>query len=454
MLPNDRDTEMCVLGTLIRYNEHYHKVSDMLSPTAFFDVALSNVYRCVSAILDGGGITDINSIVARGKALRIDIDRALLAQIIVHCSEPTLLQDVARLHALDVQRRLWQTFTTAASRVIEPVADVDAELESVGKAIADIQGLTTDDGIATFADSFAELSAMVDANREGRHEYIETGFAIFDRFYLLRPQTLSIIAAFTSVGKSALAMNIAVRAAKNGSPVAYYSLEMGKAELAARSVSKLAQMTAGHILNGRLNDTERIVYQDAAAAFVGLPIYIDERSTVSFDRTMRSIRALVKTRGVRLAVIDYLQIYAQNGERVEEGLAAMCRTAKNVAKECGIAILLLSQLNRSDKHPSLRMLRGSGQIEESADNVILIDRPAAYPDGGNYSGKYANESTKDTALLILAKGRGVGIGDELVGFDSDHTTFYPLNRDKKPQSSFDSVDWDRMIGGESKDVPF
>ena len=438
---------MSVLGTLIRYNEHYHKVSDMLSATSFYDVQLCNIYRCVTSVINESRLTDINSIVAKGKTLALDIDRNLVAQLTLYCSEPTLLQDCERLVQMDMQRRLWQTYMTAAARIITPNASLDDEIESVAKAVSDIKTSSSTDGISTFQDSFAELSAIINENKQGRHEYIETGFPLIDDHYLLRPQTLTILAAFTSVGKSALALNIAVRSAKRGVPVAYYSLEMGKAELAARAVSKAAQMTAGHIMNARLNETERIVYDNAAESLARIPIYIDERSTTSFERTMRSIRTMVKTKGVKLAIIDYLQIYSQTSERVEEGLASMVRTAKNVAKECGIAIVVLSQLNRSSDHPSIRMLRGSGQIEESADNVILIDRPAAYPDGGKYPGKYTNEDTRDTALLILSKGRGVGIGDELVGFDAEHTTFYPLKDDTNNNKQFPfaapmAVDWD------------
>jgi replicative DNA helicase len=101
-----------------------------------------------------------------------------------------------------------------------------------------------------------------------------------------------------------------------------------------------------------------------------------------------------------------------------------------VAKELGIAIILISQLNRSALHPSIKMLRGSGQIEESADNVVLIDRPEAYPDNKvtKYEGEFKNVSIKNTAKLILAKGRGVGTGSALVGFNGVKTQFYEIEQ--------------------------
>ena len=137
---------------------------------------------------------------------------------------------------------------------------------------------------------------------------------------------------------------------------------------------------------------------------------------------------MVKSKGVKLAVIDYLQIYTQTSDSAEASLAYMARAAKNIAKEIAIPVILLSQLNRSAAHPSIKMLRGSGQIEESADNIVLIDRPEAYPDNNlKYEGEFADASTHGTAKLILAKGRGVGTGCRLVGFEGRYTQFYELS---------------------------
>ena len=161
-----------------------------------------------------------------------------------------------------------------------------------------------------------------------------------------------------------------------------------------------------------------------------LPIFYDDKSTTDFNRTMRSIRKMVKMKKVRLVVIDYLQIYSQVSDDVEKSISYMARTAKNVAKEMGIAIILISQLNRSALHPSMKMLRGSGQIEESADNVILIDRPEAYPDNKvtKYEGDFKNVTIHNTAKLILSKGRGIGTGSCIVGFNGSEVRFFDVEK--------------------------
>ena len=106
-------------------------------------------------------------------------------------------------------------------------------------------------------------------------------------------------------------------------------------------------------------------------------------------------------------------------------MAYMARSAKNIAKEMDIAVIVLSQLNRNGLHPSIKMLRGSGQIEESADNIVLIDRPEAYPDNKvtRYEGAFKDVSIKGTAKLILSKGRGVGTGCQMLAFNGKYTEF-------------------------------
>ena len=258
-----------------------------------------------------------------------------------------------------------------------------------------------------------------------------TGFRLFDEKYILRPQTLTVVAAFPAVGKSALALNIAEAVARKGNAVAYYSLEMSKSELASRAISEAMNTPAYVIMNKPLNDTQLQSLREVIGRFKDLPIYFDDRSTVSFDRVIRSIRKLAKSKGIKLAIIDYLQIFNQSAADDEErGMSYMARQCKNIAKETGVAVIALSQLNRSELHPSLRNLRGSGQIEESADNVVLIDRPEAYPDNKvtKYQGEFKDASIHNTAKLILAKGRGVGTGSTLVAFNGRHTRFAEIEK--------------------------
>lgn len=425
-LPNDRELECDVLGTLLRYNEHFTTYGDMLTPEMFYNDKCAAIFRSALDIVAHGSITDPNSIIQHMAAHSVlGVTREDVADVITHCAVYTLAQNIEALRALYRKRKTWEVLTHAAAQVIQPYTDINEEMEGVSRALALVNEDREGDGIASFADALSEMAQTVNDNLEGVQSFWPCGFKLLDDHYLLRPRSMTILAAFTSVGKSVLSMNIAMNVARNGFPVAIYSLEMGKSEIAARAAANITDISTGRILNARLADYEVEQVKRAMKELQGLPIYIDENGSSDWSRMMRSVRVMVAKKGVRLVVIDYLQIFTQTGDSGEASLSLYAREAKNIARELGIAVILVSQLNRSEKHPNIRMLRGSGQIEESADNVLLIDRPEAHPDGAmKYEGEYANEQIQGTAKFILAKGRNVGTGVALVGFDGKHVRFF------------------------------
>lgn len=433
MLPHDVDTEVAVLSTLMRYNDVFQNYGDLLDVNLYYYPKERNIFRCIAGVVASGGITDVNSLMEYYAKNREGMEEASLLrgdfiQLVSSVSKPTIGQDIERLHAMARRRQLWLSLQRYSQRILDYSNDIEEEAGAAVNEISEIVGDTVTSEIVSHGETLQEIRQQVLMNREGKTNCILTGFKLFDEKYILRPDTLTVIAAFTSVGKSALALNIVQNVARQGIPCAYYSLEMSRKELASRTISKQTQMTASTIMNRQLTD-EQVGKLDAAISNdMNLPIYYDDHSTVDFNRTMRSVRTMVKTKGVRLVCIDYLQIYSQTDDDVEKNISYMARTAKNVAKELGIAMLVISQLNRSALHPSIKMLRGSGQIEESADNIVLIDRPDAYPDNKvtKYEGEFKDVSVKGTAKLILAKGRGVGTGSDLVAFDKEHTLFHAV----------------------------
>lgn len=432
--PHSVETEIAVLATLMRYNEKFNEYSDMLNAEMFYTEINQSIYQCIAGVISQNTITDVKALVdyANTHELNFKLSELDFLNIVKFTSVETLEQDIQRIRRMWKQRILWVQLQLASQKVLDPMEDFDEVVNNTMNSLSDVQSDTADNGIYSFDDSIDELVEIVNDNAQGKKKSLTTGFKLFDAYYLLRPTTLTIIAAFTGVGKSSLAMNIATKVAGEGEPTAYYSLEMGKSELAARAISGKAGISSSVIVNCKLESFQLQQFDRAIGETKGLPIYIDERATVSFDNTVRSIRTLVRTKGIKLAVIDYLQIYSQVGDNVESSLAYMARAAKNIAKECKIAVILLSQLSRGKEHPDIKQLRGSGQIEESADNIVLIDRPEAYPNSNiRYEGDFSDQDTHGTAKLILAKGRGVGVGTSLVGFDGRFTQFYEL--DDKPQ---------------------
>lgn len=432
--PHDEKTELAVLATLMRYNEKLREYSDMLTVEMFYQKENQAIYQCIVGVITDNKVSDIKALsdYAKTHEMLYPVDELSFLDIVKFVSFDTLQQDIQRLRRMWKQRKLWVELQLASQKALDPMEDFNEVVNDTMNSLGEIQSDIADSGIYSFSESVNELKEIVNDNAKGKRKSLETGFRLFDEHFLLRPTTLTVIAAFTGVGKSSIAMNITMNTARLGNPVAYYSLEMGKSELAARALSGKAGISSSVIVNCKLEEYQLQQFDKAVGETGGLPIYIDERATISFDNTIKSIRTLVRTKHIKLAVIDYLQIYSQVGNSVEASLAYMTRSAKNIAKECGIAVILLSQLSRGSSHPSINQLRGSGQIEESADNIVLIDRPEAYPNNSiRYEGDFSDQDTHGTAKLILAKGRGVGTGNALVGFDGRFTQFYEL--DNKPQ---------------------
>ena len=434
-MPHDLPTEQAVLSTLMRYNEKYAEYSDILNADLFYYDREKAIYRCLEGVLEAGGITDINSMCSYADTHDVGYDfynllRQDLLEIFPSSNRLTIGQDIERLRDMSRRRRCFVMLQKASQNILDMTSDFDDDVNGVIMQMGEVQNLSSGSDVSSYGDALAELEQVQRELQQDKRQFLVTGYRLFDSYFLLRPGTLTIIAAFTSVGKTALALNIAHAVARQGEPVAYYSLEMGKVELVSRGISKDMNMPASVIVNKPLSEGMQQQFQRIMNRDRNLPIYFDDRSTISFERTIRSIRTLVKTKHIKLAVIDYLQIYTQGSDDAEKETAYMARAAKNIAKETGIAVIVLSQLNRSGLHPSLKMLRGSGQIEESADNVVLIDRPDAYPDNKvkRFEGKYSDVPVEGVAKLILSKGRGVGTDSDLVAYDKEHTLFKQIEK--------------------------
>ena len=181
-----------------------------------------------------------------------------------------------------------------------------------------------------------------------------------------------------------------------------------------------------------LNEEQMKVFGMVEKIARPLPIYFDDTATISIERIIVSIRQLVLKHQVEMVFIDYLQVLQTNegiGRQTEEQFfGTVARKLKNLAKELDICIVLLSQLSRdkSTTEPTLSRLRGSGQIAEAADMVLLIYRPVMY--GKGYSGEHHKVRPEGTALIRLAKGRNVGTCEFICGYDAPTTHFFELSR--------------------------
>lgn len=242
-----------------------------------------------------------------------------------------------------------------------------------------------------------------------------TGIGTLDKFTGgLQLGDLTIIAAETSQGKTTWTLNIAAHNAAIGNYVGIFSLEMSLRQLTARLLAIDTNIPSKDLLTGNVD----LQYLNKKIdRILNNKILLDNTRNSALENIISKIRYFVAAYKCKLFFIDYLQLisFYKKGNSTEQNLADICRTLKNLAKENDISIVLLCQLNRDtggNKTPTLSRLRGSGQIEEAADNVIFIVRPI--PNG------YGDP---EQAEIILAKGRNCGIGNFAATFVGNIPTF-------------------------------
>ena len=435
ILPHDNETERNVLGTIINNDGLFSTVDDVLDGHAFFDMRHQAMFRCVKYLLSNGMVVDENAILDVARRFRSEFGfdiTDLDVMEVASCDSPrTFQQDVERIVDYGIRRRAYKSLADASERMLALSEDAEGTMSS---AVSDVQSLMGvsggDGGIVDAASALATVQRNIEDNAAGIGKAtVRTGYHFSDDKGGLRLGTLMIVGAFTAVGKTSLAVNIAMNMVRSGVPVAYYSLEMSVIDLWSRILNAETGIPAWKIQGYGLSRDEVASVKAASVGLTGLPLYIDDKATTSFEKMLRSVRTMVKRRGIKVFVVDYLQIFAQNmrGEREETALGAMARDLKNICRELDLVCIALSQLRRSSdsKRPAIDMLRGSGQIEESADNVLLIDRPDAHPEWGitTFAGD-KDRSVYGHAELRVSKGRNIGTGIYYVGFDSDRFVFY------------------------------
>jgi replicative DNA helicase len=279
-------------------------------------------------------------------------------------------------------------------------------------------------------DTFHELEKR--HAQRGDRTGVTSGFADVDDYTAgFQKGNLIIVAARPAMGKTSLALNMALFGAREeASPVAVFSLEMTKQELVERLISSDAGIDASKLRRGAIEgkDWERI--GNSIGRLNELPLYLDDSGAVTVGEIRSRLRRLKSTHGLAIAYIDYLQLVrpsalGRNVNRNEE-LSEICRTLKATAKDLEIPIVALAQLNRAvetrqDKRPMLSDLRDSGAIEQEADIVTFLYRDAYY-----------NKETSpepDLTELIFAKHRNGRVGTVKLRFRPEHTLFQPYGDD-------------------------
>ena len=413
------EAEANLLSACVTNSGEFYRLADVLDPEVFTVPENRTIWEAMLYIRNNGGDADMMAVAAR----LMTVDKAAFLAFNEQCALPVTSASGTDelLTDLLVRRRTLAAIMEAQQLLMQPLEPSETTLQRLNSEIANCLVSNTTE-MVTAEDACNEVMRNVFDNQSRMHNApeIPVGLKGIDERGGLHTTDLTIIAGETSMGKTSLALTFALNAATAGVGVGVVTLEMSVMQLAARMVSGDAQVSSSDILYKRLgaDDYNRV---GAAVERTGtLPMWFN-RKAQSVAKICAWIRQLAYRKLISMGKID---------NRVQE-IGDICATLKRLAGEIDVSIILLSQLSRDrmNPYPSLARLRGSGEIESNADNVIFVYRPEYYKTEGKnlaYKDRFANVSTNGTAEIIVAKGRNTGTTSFIAAYEKQYTRFSDL----------------------------
>ncbi|WDQ15896.1 replicative DNA helicase [Rhodopirellula sp. P2] len=442
--PFDREAEMGVIGSVLLMPDICDEIAS-LKADDFYDEANQIIYRHLRDMFDSGEKIDITLLVSRMRTAG-DFEKvggaAYLAQLggsVANAAHAAFYGEIVREKAMF--RRLIESGTEILRDAYEQsgtAKELCAQAEQ--KVFAIMEGRS---GNSVWAISDVLHQAMDRMEARMRDDYVEggaeTGLTDFDQMTGgLHHGELIILAARPSMGKTALAMNIAEHVAiEQREPVLFVSLEMSAIELADRMLCSLSRVNGHRLRNGTISSEDRDRLVSKANDISQAPLFVDDSPSRTVSEIAAAARRIKrKEDGLGLVVIDYLQLIEPDNSRDprQEQVAKIARRLKGMARELEVPLLCLSQLNRQaedgkDHRPKLSHLRESGAIEQDADVVMFVHREEYYHRGEDKA-QFAGQ-----AEIIIAKQRNGPVGDVELTWEGDFTRF--SNRAAEHHSEFD-----------------
>ncbi len=432
--PQNVEAEEALISAILIDNNTLLEVIEILTPEDFYRTAHQHIFAAMSDLFDKSEPVDLvtlaNRLKEKGQLESVGgatylarlVDTVPLAVNAPHYAK--IVHDKASL------RRLIEKANAIVKRCFEDRSEPEEVIDFAETSIFEISEKKS-------RQSFYPLSKIILGNIETLEEKqgnrslvtgVPTGFTGIDNLTSgFQNSDLIIIAARPSMGKTALALNIARNAAVEASiPVAIFSLEMSKEQLSLRMLCSEARIDSSRLRGGffSMEDWHRLT--DAAGILSESPIYIDDSPSISAMEIRAKARRLKMDKNIGLIIIDYLQLMhgRVTAERRDLEISEISRALKALAKELNLPVVALSQLNRmleqrTDKRPRLSDLRESGALEQDADVVAFIYRDEVY-------NKEDENPNKGIAEIILAKQRNGPTGDVPLTFLTSYTRFENL----------------------------
>jgi replicative DNA helicase len=432
MPPHSQDAEQAVLGGLMLDHLALEKISDVLRPEDFYRADHRKVYEAILDLSEGNKPFDA-VMVAEWLSKRDQLEEAGGVPYLVELVEavPTaanILAYAQMIRESSVLRKLIDVGTQVVQMGYRPEGRAAAEVMEFAEreifSIAD-EGERLKRGFRPIKELMTGAMDRV-AELFEREEAITghaTGFKDFDEMTSgLQAGDLVIVAGRPSMGKTTFAMNIAEHVAISGKKaVAVFSMEMPGEQLALRMLSSIGRVDQTRVRTGRLDDQDWHRLTSAVGILSQTSIHIDDTPALSPSDLRSRARRLARTCDLGVIVVDYLQLMQVPGtkENRTNEISEISRSLKSIAKELGVPVIALSQLNRSleqrpNKRPVMSDLRESGAIEQDADLIVFIYRDEVYD---------KESPQKGMAEIIIGKQRNGPIGNVLLTFRGQNTRF-------------------------------
>jgi replicative DNA helicase len=431
--PQNLEAEQSVLGAILIDKDAIVKVAEFLFSEHFYRDIHAEVYNAVLSLYEKREPADIVTVTdelkLRGMYEKVG-GAGYLTTLVNFVPTSAHVEHYARIVKDKAIRR---QLITAAARIsemgFEEGEDVKNLMDTAEQSLFGISQQHFTQNFIPMKDTLAEAFERIELlkRKAGSLRGVPTGFSELDKKLSgLQESNLVILAARPSVGKSTLAMNIAMHAAVNEKiPVGIFSLEMSKEQLVDMLLSAVANVDSWRLSTGHLDDNDFAKLPDAMGELAEAPLYIDDTPGASILEMRTKARRLQAEKGLELIIVDYLQLVrGRNLENRVQEVSEISQALKNLARELKIPVLALSQLSRSiesrqTRVPQLSDLRESGAIEQDADVVMFL---------------YREDPEKlEDIKLVIAKHRSGEIGEIDLKFRGERRRFFGVEKTRAPK---------------------
>lgn len=439
--PQATDIERVILGALMIDKDAFTVVSEILHPETFYENRHQKIFQAIQTLNMQEKPVDIMTVTEelRKQGDLEDIGGpAYIVELSGHVASSANIEYHSHILA---QKYLARQLIHFASGI---ETDAFSDQTDVDELMQRAEGQLFELSQKNMKQDFKQIGSVVEeahqillkaANSSGGLTGVPSGYTEFDKISAgWQPSDLVIIAGRPAMGKTSFALSIAKNVAVDYNvPVAFFSLEMNNVQLVNRLISNVCEIPGSKILSGQLTPDEWERFDNNVRRLQNAPIFVDDTPSLSIFELRTKARRLVREHGIKLLMIDYLQLMNASGMRLnsrQEEVSTISRSLKGLAKELNIPVLALSQLNRSveqrdskdgvdGKRPQLSDLRESGAIEQDADMVLFVHRPEYYH---IYTDNKGND-LHGMAQIIIAKHRKGATGDVILSFRGEYTRF-------------------------------